>query len=288
MKLGVYSICLPALTPAEAIEAAADQGYAGIEWRVSPEVGDGNAPHFLTNNRCTVPPDPAAVGDICARTVAAGLEVIGLGVYVDFGDLAGVERALRLARDAGAPRIRLRAPWMGPEGFHSLFAAGASYFEQVAGLAERFRVQALLEMHQRSVCPSASLAHQMIGRLDPDLVGVIYDVGNLVLEGYEDHAMALQILGAHLAHVHLKNAAFVASESGGAWTPTWTPMDDGIADIPRVLQLLSDSGYTDWVSVEDFSSARPDTEALGFNAEFLRRHAEFTLGGSACSTNGQV
>lgn len=286
MKLGVYSACLPSLTPDEAIAAAATSGYSGIEWRVATDVGNGETPHFLTNNRCTVRPESDDVAALCARTADAGLENIGLGVYVDFGDLAAVEHSMELARASGVERIRLRAPWMGDDGFHTLFGRGIEYFDAVAELAGTYGVQALLEMHQRSVCPSASLAHSMVGHLPADRVAVIYDVGNLVVEGYEDHAMALQILGDHLAHVHIKNAAFDAPASGGVWTHRWTSMDDGVADIPRVLRLLTENDYAGWVSVEDFSDVRPDTEALAFNARFLRDHADFDEAVTAHSKNG--
>ncbi|MFC9362110.1 sugar phosphate isomerase/epimerase family protein [Rhodococcus sp. NPDC057014] len=275
MKLGIYSACLPSLSPAEAIDAAAGAGYAGIEWRVAHDIGNSGTPHFLTNNRCTVAPEPRAVSDICTRTRAAELKVVALSPYVECGDVAGVEDMMRIARDNTVPSVRLRAPWMDDSGFHRLFADAREFFDHVATLAARYDVQALLEIHQRSLCPSVSLAHQLIGHLPPDRVGVIYDVGNLVVEGYEDHRMALQILGDHLAHVHVKNAQYVRPAGGGVWTHRWSPMDDGVADIPRVLGLLDEAGYRGWVSVEDFSDSRPVHERLHFNAEFLRQHADF-------------
>jgi sugar phosphate isomerase/epimerase len=275
MKLGVYSACLPSLVPSEAIDAAAAAGYAGIEWRVASDIGSSGHPHFLTNNRCTVAPDSRSVADICTRTRAADLEVAALSPYIDSGDVAGVEEMMRFARANSVPSIRLRAPWMDDRGFHRLFAEAREFFDHVSTLAGHYGVRALLEIHQRSICPSVSLAHQLVGHLPPDRVGVIYDVGNLVVEGYEDHRMALQILGDHLSHVHVKNAHYVRPAGGGVWTHRWSPMDDGVADIPRVLRLLTEAGYRGWVSVEDFSDSRPVHERLRFNAQFLRQHADF-------------
>ena len=276
MRLGLYSACVPSLTPEQAIASSMETGYAGIEWRVSNDVGDGRAPHFLHNNRCTVRDVDTEIDRICALTRAAGLEVLALAPYVETGDIAAVERMVAAAQRNGVPAVRLRAPWMGPKGFHPLFASGREFFDRVADLAALHRVKALLEMHQRSICPSASLAKQLVGHLPPENVGVIYDVGNLVVEGYEDHELALQILGPHLAHVHLKNAAYFPHPGGGPWKHAWTEIDNGIADIPRVLDLLAARGYEGWVSVEDFSNTRDDPAKLRYDAAYLHSHPQVT------------
>ncbi|MEV6157407.1 sugar phosphate isomerase/epimerase family protein [Nonomuraea sp. NPDC052129] len=273
MKLGVYSICLPDLTPAQGIAAAAAAGYAGMEWRVGDLPAPGDAPGFFRGNRCTVPPDPAALAAVARETRAAGLTVIGLGVYIDHGDVGKAEAALRLAAGVNVPWIRLRAPWRDASSrYGAQFAAAVEFFSRVAELAERYGVMALIEQHQRTICPSASLTERLVSRFDPAYIGVIYDAGNLVLEGYEDHRMALDILGPYLAHVHVKNAAFDRPTGGGVWTPRWTPMDDGVLDVPALLTELDRAGYEGWISVEDFSTDRTPVDALRFNAEFLLGH----------------
>lgn len=276
MRLGVCSVSLPDLTPDQAIPLVAEAGYAGIEWRIFSEVGGAGPAHFLANNRCTVRPTADAVRAVSARCAQAGLQIIGLSPYLEPGDLAGVEEMMRLAGLAGAANVRLRAPRMGDKGFHRLLSEGVEYFTAVAELGRRHGIKALLEMHQRTICPSASLAMRVVEGLPAEHVGVIYDAGNVVLEGYEDPRMALQILGPYLAHVHLKNAAFARPSGGGVWQPEWTPMDDGVLDVRRILSLLTDVGYDGWVSVEDLSTDRPSAAALRFNASFLRRHADFT------------
>ncbi|MEV5536549.1 sugar phosphate isomerase/epimerase family protein [Saccharopolyspora shandongensis] len=277
MKLGVYSICLPDLVPAQAVNEAKAATYSGIEWRIGAPPGDAEAPDFFTNNRCTVAPTHDAVARAAALCEAAQLHVIGLGTYVDTGDLDGVAHGMSLARACGAPWIRLRAPWRNDEPFSDLFARAVEFFSGVERLSRRTGVRGLLEIHQRSIAPSASLAERLVSRFDPDCVGVIYDAGNLVLEGYEDHRMAVELLGGHLAHVHVKNAAFTRPDGGGVWRPRWTPIDDGVLDVPAFLRVLADAGYDGWVSVEDFSTDRAPVEALRHNAEFLRRHGDFAL-----------
>ncbi|WP_027946720.1 sugar phosphate isomerase/epimerase family protein [Amycolatopsis taiwanensis] len=275
MKLGVYSICLPDLTPEQAVHEAKAATYAGIEWRVGVLPDPAATPDFFTNNRCTLPPTPEALARTASRCESAGLRIIGLGTYVEAGDLDGVAHGMELARACGAPWIRLRAPWRTGERFAGLFDRALGFFSGVERLARRTGVRGLLEIHQRSIAPSASLAERLVSRLDPDCVGVIYDAGNLVLEGYEDHRMAVELLGPHLTHVHLKNAAFDRPPGGGVWQPRWTPMNDGVLDVPALLRVLVEAGYDGWVSVEDFSTDRSPVEALHFNADFLRQHGDF-------------
>ncbi|MFC4121648.1 sugar phosphate isomerase/epimerase family protein [Nonomuraea zeae] len=275
MRLGVCSACLPELTPQQAIEATAAAGYAGIEWRVSAETGSPGPADFLSNNRCTLRPDRTAVRRARELCDGAGLAVAGLNGYLAAGDLPGVEHLMSLAAEAGAPRVRLWAPRLAGGGFHRALGQAIEFFDQVAELAGRFGVQALLEMHQRTICPSTALAVRVVGHLPPHLVGVIYDPGNGVLEGSEDPRMALEILGEHLAHVHIKNVAFERPQDGGPWRPRWMPMHDGVLDVPAILRLLEQTGYRGWVSVEDFSTGRPPRESLAANAAYLRGHATF-------------
>jgi len=270
MRLGICSVCLPDLTPEEAVVAVRDAGYAGIEWRVvaNPDVGDG-PPSFFTNNRCTFTATPGDIARAVRITEAAGLRVIGLDTYLDTGDTRGADEAFELAAGAEVDWIRVRAPWRNGRPYRELFAEAVAFFDGLSDRCAQTGVRALLELHQRSICPSASLAHRLVGEFDPARIGVIYDVGNLAIEGYEDHALAAELLGEHLAHVHLKNVTFGAPGAGGLRVPEWSALDDGVVDVPGLLTALAGHGYQGWISVEDFSTARPPGEAARFNAHLL-------------------
>jgi sugar phosphate isomerase/epimerase len=133
-------------------------------------------------------------------------------------------------------------------------------------------VRIAVELHQNTIFPSASLAHRAVARFDPAHVGVIYDVGNLVVEGYEDHRIATELLGPHLHHVHLKNAAVSPVDGPGPLRrhlPRWSPLDDGAADVAGVLGHLREIGYSGWVSLEDLSTERDPLSTLRHNAHVL-------------------
>lgn len=270
MKLGVFTVMLPDLTPEEAATELRAAGYGGVEWRVTtaPAARRNEAPSFWGNNRCTLEPTPedAARGARLARD--AGLELVGLTTYLQVGELDATENALHLAKLAGAPHIRVGSG-SPEEGYHAAFGRATAYLREVERLARHYGVKALVETHHKTITPSASLAHRLVSPFNPEHVGVLYDPGNLVFEGFEDYRMGLELLGPHLAHVHLKNARLVRGENG-VWRPEWSPLEDGAVDFHGLLGALREVGYDGWLVTEDFSAARPSREALRHNLSFVR------------------
>ena len=93
--------------------------------------------------------------------------------------------------------------------------------------------------------------------LDPSHVGVIHDFGNLGIEGYEATPAACELLGAYLAHVHVKNPRWIADEpeaDGTAWRHEWAPLREGVGDIGAYLRDRHDAATTAG-SLEDCSTA---------------------------------
>ena len=133
----------------------------------------------------------------------------------------------------------------------------------------RYGVRALVETHHKTITPSASLTHRLVSGFDPEHVGVLFDPGNMVFEGFEDYRMGLELLGPYLAHVHLKNARY-APHKDGVWRPVWSPLEAGVVDFRAFLAALRGVGYDGWLVLEDFSGARPSGEALRHNLAFVR------------------
>ncbi|GAA1024944.1 MULTISPECIES: sugar phosphate isomerase/epimerase family protein [Amycolatopsis] len=275
MKFGVATICLPTVDIPECIAQVRAAGFAGIEWRVEPRPGSIRDPKpahpYLVGHRATLPLDVPTAESVARDTRAAGLDVIGLAPYLEVGDTEMLRLACDLANAAGAPQIRLQAPRISRTGqsYSDLFERTVAFFGEIETAARAAGIRALLEIHHNTICPSASLAHRVVSRFDPAHVGVIYDLGNLVFEGYEAHEIALDLLGGYLGHVHLKNAAHFRSPGGG-WQAGWTPLEDGEVDVRQVLGLIDRRGYPGWVSVEDMSLDRPPVATLHHNAAQLR------------------
>jgi sugar phosphate isomerase/epimerase len=272
MKIAVFTVMIPDLTPEEAAQELKAAGYDGVEWRVTrtPPERRTEAPSFWGNNLCTLAPTEADARRARALVESAGLAIPSLGTYIEVGDLAATEEAMRFAQIAGSPQVRVGVGGLQGESVASRFAAAQAFLAGVEALARRYGVRALIEIHHGSICPSASLAHRLVAHFDPQFIGAIYDPGNMVYEGFEDYRMGLELLGPYLAHVHVKNGAFTRPAAGGVWTATWAPLEDGVVDFPQLFAALRAVGYDGWLSVEDFSAARPSREALRHNLAFIR------------------
>lgn len=272
MKVGVFTVGLPDLTPEEAVRGLKDAGYDGVEWRVTrvPEGVRSEEPSFWGNNLCTL--EPTQEDASRARTLAeeAGLTVAGLGTYIEVGDLRATEEAMRFARTAGAERIRVGVGKTGEGSYQEMFDAAKRFLTGVEELSSVHQVKAVVEIHHGTICPSASLAHRLVSGFDHERIGVIFDPGNMVHEGFEDYGIGLELLGPYLAHVHLKNAAFDRPDGGGVWKPRWSPLEDGVVDFDRLFAALGNICYDGWLVVEDFSGARPSRESLRHNLKVIR------------------
>jgi sugar phosphate isomerase/epimerase len=272
MRFGYATVALPTLTPAQAVGVLADLGYEGIEWKVGDPAHavDSDARRFLEGNLCTLELSEKA-GELAGELASAGgLQVIGLNPYVSHDDPAGLRVALRMATRAGAPQIRLQAPRLGPGRVDHgrLFGEFLSFVASGVEEAREHNIRLVIELHHRTLLPSVGLAKPLLSHFDPSQVGVIYDVGNLVYEGYEDYRLGLAVLGPYLHHVHLKNARAVRRDPGG-WGYEWAPLNDGLVDLEGFFAALAEASYDGWVSIEDLCGDRDSIAAAEFNAQVL-------------------
>lgn len=286
MKFSVFTASTPEWSPEEVVSALAAQGWDGIEWRVTDQE-TAETPGFWAGNKATIPLTglEAEVPRIKALTEQAGLGISGVGGYANCTQHDDVERLLAATAALGAPQVRVvvpalgTAPWGGQaasgRSYPELFTEAREHFAWVAERAAAHGVKALVELHHRTLVSSASAALRLLDGLDPAHVGVIHDLGNLQIEGHEDHLAAFQMLGPYLAHVHVKNGRWAKSgndQLGGAnWQHEWAPVDQGISSVLEYFRTLRQHGYDGWVALEDFSTELPLVQRTARNHDFIRQ-----------------
>jgi sugar phosphate isomerase/epimerase len=244
-----------------------------VEWRVVdiPDERRSEAPSFWGNNLCTFPLDVAQAEEAGRLAHEAGLEVVGLGTYLDVGNLAGVEAAMQFAQICGAKQIRVSpGHWRAGMNYAECFDKAVDFWTDVEALAKQYGIRAVVEIHQNTIAPSASAAYRLVSKFDPAHVGVIHDAGNMVCEGYEDYRLGLQLLGPYLHHVHIKNTGFRRPDGGGIWESYWGPIDDGVVNWHNLFAALDEAGYDGWLGLENFSASRPTRETLRYDIAFLK------------------
>ena len=283
LKIAVFTVMTPDLTPEEVVQELKTNGYDGVEWRVTtvPENRRQEKPSFWGNNLSTLAPNEGKR----ARTLAdsAGLEIPGLGTYVKVGDMAGVETSMRFAQECGAKQIRVSAgDWPnGDKTYAAMFNEARAFLKNVEAMARQYHVKGIIEIHHGSIATSASLAFRLVDGFDPNFIGVLHDAGNMGHEGFENYRLGLELLGPYTAHVHVKNVAYHRPSGGGVWKSDWSPLEDGVVNFDALFTALHGVGYNGWVSMEDFSQHRPTREALRANIAFIRAAIAKAYGGKS-------
>ena len=273
-RLGASSASLPSLSPEALADELARLGYQGVEWRVAEtrELDPTHPWNARSNNRCTIAPTAAAITRIQQYCQSLGLEVFGLSPYLAVGDLEQTYRLIDLAALANKARLRLWAPSYEHERYPQAYARMRRFLDEAIPRAQAQGVQLALEVHQRTICSSPALAMRVAEHYPHEWLGIIYDMGNLAIEGREDVQLSLDLMGAHLAHVQVKNVAYSTLGPGQGWKWEWCPPDEGVLPLQSMLSTLRASGFTDWVSIEDFSSAYSDLQKLSRNRALVRRY----------------
>ncbi len=284
MKYSLFTVSVPELTPEEALERMQKYGYDGVDWRVTDlpveEEILAEAPSYWRNNRCTL--DVADIDEqaaaVKAMTERCGLEVNALATYVSCtDDEAKIERCMIAAKRMGCARIRVNSlKYTGEKTYPELYEEAVAGFARVEQLARKHSIKADMEMHMGTITPTASAARRLAENFDPDYIGVIYDTGNVIYEGFEEYQMAFEILGPYLDLVHVKNARWVKKEQDGEvkYVPDWAPFKDGYADFKKCFKALKAVGYDGYITFEDFSSSENSDQKLKDNIEFIKAIAD--------------
>jgi sugar phosphate isomerase/epimerase len=273
MKFSVFTVMMPEFTPEETAKVLGDLGYDGVEWRVEKVVERANEkPSYWGHNRSTV--NLATIVKKASETrllaESNGLEISCLATYLGVEQKEEIGRAMRAAKVMNCPYVRVGAPrYDGKRDYNRLYEETVRNVREVERLARDEGVMALLEIHMGNIMPSAGLAHRIVSNFDPKHVGVIYDPGNMVYEGYEQWRMGMELLGKYLCHVHVKNSAWRRDQSGD-WRAESAKLEDGIVDWRKVIADLRSVGYNGYLSFEDFSEGDTLTKAK-HDLDYLKR-----------------
>jgi sugar phosphate isomerase/epimerase len=280
MKFSLYSVMAPDMTPEAIIGYLKETGYSAVEWRFkdTPAELRQEAPSFWRNNLCTI--SPAITDQKIEKLKHAanqnGINILSVLPYLTAVDLEATEHALQVAQKLGAATVRIGVPlYDRSQHYNDLFRTATAYLNEVEQMCKQYKVKGLIETHHGTIAPSASLAHRLVCSFDPENIGVLYDPGNMVHEGYEHHRMGLQLLGDYLAHVHVKNAHWQKEQQhtdGTAdWSVQWTSIEKGIVNWKQVLLDLKAVGYDGFIGMEDFSASMPTKESIKYNIETVKR-----------------
>jgi len=274
-RYSVFTVMTPELSVNEVATTLRSIGYEGVELRVANLLEKIETIDFWRGNRATV--DASRLIEEAPKIKKLsdenGLSIPALGTYLSADDMAGIERAMKAAKVMGCTQIRVSVPrYDGTRNCNELFKETIGRFADIEDLARRYKVRANIEIHHGTMCPSASSIYRLVANFDPQCIGVIYDPGNMIHEGYENWQMGLELLGSYLAHVHVKNARWEFSSLKGEvekWRPVMCGLGEGFVDWREVLLALRKVNYEGWLSFEDFSKGNTIAK-LRSNLEYMK------------------
>jgi sugar phosphate isomerase/epimerase len=116
---------------------------------------------------------------------------------------------------------------------------------KLAALNARHKVTAMYHTHSGTGLVGASFwdLRILLDGLDPDAVGVNYDVGHATVEGgLGGWINSFNILLPHLRGVAVKDFLW-AKNAAGRWQPEWTPLGKGMVQLQQFFKMLAATSF---------------------------------------------
>jgi L-ribulose-5-phosphate 3-epimerase len=174
------------------------------------------------------------------------------------------EQVMAIANSLGIKKISTHIGFIPPSNDEHY----AVMIERVREIAEAWAtadLQLLLETGQEA----ATELLQFLNDIPCKNVGVNFDPANMILYGAGDPIEAINILGRHIGHIHVKDA--IASDQPGVEWGTEVPFGTGQVDANKFLAALSEVGYTGPLTIEREGRATNPIADIQIAIEILQR-----------------
>lgn len=148
----------------------------------------------------------------------------------------------------------------------------APFYEEPARILRQWGKRLLLEADPSVNTTNHGALADLLGLLDGNLFGAIYDPGNDIYDplGERPYPEGYEAIAPYLGHIHIKDAILQDGK------PECVKVGTGLVDYPALFARLRADGYDGWLSLE--THYRKNAE---LSEEQLRRPqgAGFTAGG---------
>jgi sugar phosphate isomerase/epimerase len=235
-RIVLFSACLPGWDSRRILDVAVSLGFPAVEWGIGP----GQA--------IERPQAGAELRGLCDR---AGLRTAGLSVQDPSVTLATPQRAARyveLAVTLGAPHVRLFAPAYKGGSLDREQRRARAGLDALVDLAAPAGLAVLVETSPTTLAPAPDFAVSLLEHHPPERAGVLYDPGNMAIEGHLAPRLAVARLGRYLRHVHVKNIAW--SRRDGVWRWRHAALTGGLLDWREILAALEATRYRGAFSID--------------------------------------
>lgn len=235
LKIAVFSKHLQFITGEQLAQTAAEIGFDGVDLtvrhggHVEPAHVEQDLPAIAELIRAHGLDVPMITTDIVdaetpyATGILRAMASLGIRRY-RWGGMRYVDRT-PLARQLDALRPRVVA---------------------LAALNRQYSVGAMYHTHSGRNQVGASIwdLHELLNGLDPELVGVNYDVGHATVEGgLGGWIHSFRITGPYLRGIAVKDFLW-GRDQDGAWSPHWKPLGEGMVRFPEFFAMVRDAAFS--------------------------------------------
>lgn len=274
MQISLYTLVTRDFSLEESLEMAVKAGFPAVDLR------QGRTPEDTVHLSQTITDGEAE--QVRSRVEAAGLHVSGLTTYYCLGktkpeearvELAGLRRGLALARILGARFVRCSGPrqdFGAP--YEAARAALRAQVQEIGEEAAQAGVTITIEQHGGTLFASAGQILDLLRGVTNEYVGVVYDPGNCLSEGYETPKVQVDMLRGLIKAVHVKNGMTKSAEGPCECLPCdQVRLDQGLLSWPAIVGYLRGIGYENYLTLEDFCPTFGSVqEKLEWDAAYLR------------------
>jgi sugar phosphate isomerase/epimerase len=239
-RVSVFSACLPGWTPAKVIGVAVSLGFSSVEWASGPG-------HAIS--------DPEKGSELREQCEQAGLQSAGVSVQdpeVTCATPGAAVRHISLAMALGAPQVRLLAPAYRGGSLRREQQRTRAGLDRLVELAAPAGLAVLIETSPATLAPAPELAAALVEHHPPERAGVLYDPGNMAIEGHLAPGLAVARLGPYLRHVHVKNISW--QRTGNAWRWRHATLSGGVLDWRSIVHCLAAGRYRGLFSIDHLGS----------------------------------
>ena len=255
-------------------DLAKEMGFDGIEFIPLEEKSYG------------ITEDPmACAAEIRAHCDKIGLEICAYTVGADiFKDreaaVKSVCRHIDVAEILGAPVVRFDVcyslPKEHPVSYRTAIEVMVPYIRQIADYAEAKGIRVCTENHGY-IFQAPERVEELILSVNHKNYGWLSDMGNFVCSG-DDPARSVAIAAPYAFHAHAKDFIFKSGDgdkpegflrtSDGNYI-RGTVIGHGVVPVKRCVQILKNSGYNAWLSIE-FEGWEECTKAIKEGLRYLK------------------
>lgn len=260
MKYAFMTFSCPKLTLDEVLSLAKRMGYDGVEPRIVSGHGHG----------IEVDIDAAARKEARSKFEDSGIAAACVATSCRYADPANNRemvdmtlRAIDLAADIGAPRIRVFGGKLG-EGLtrEEAIDVVADSLQSVADRAGDRGVTVCMETHDAWCNPNNVAA--VMKKVDRPAIGVNWDIMHPVRTGEATIDESFEALKPWISHLHIHDGLEKSSKLA--------PIGEGVIDHRRALELLLGVDYDGFMSGEWINWADPYEVHLPRELATLKRY----------------